>query len=136
MPTPQGVGIVLLKEIFKRCCLYDLDTYNREHRCPVVHSTLLPPITLLIDTPILLLLEYIMPLYDIRVTETGEEKELMCTYSELKEKINSGEWEQIHKGTASIVTHVGGTLRQTSDGWKDILKTVKKNSGRSNTIRN
>jgi hypothetical protein len=77
-----------------------------------------------------------MPLYDIRVTETGEEKELMCTYSVLKEKLDSGEWEQVHKGTASIVTHVGGTLRQTSDGWKDILKTVKKNSGRSNTIRN
>jgi hypothetical protein len=77
-----------------------------------------------------------MPLYDIRITETGEEKELMCSHATLKEKMESGEWEQVHKSAATIVTHVGGTLRQTSDGWKDILKTVKKNSGRDNTIRN
>ncbi len=76
-----------------------------------------------------------MPLYDVRVIKTGEEKEVFCSYSSLKEKIDSGELEITHKSSPTLVTHVGGTLKQTSDGWKDILKTVKKHSGRANTIK-
>ena len=34
-----------------------------------------------------------MPLYDVRVLETGEEKELLCSYSSIKEKIDAGEVE-------------------------------------------
>ena len=76
-----------------------------------------------------------MPLYDVRIVETGEEKEVFCSYSSLKEKIDAGEVELQHKSAPTLVTHVGGTLRQTSDGWKDILKTVKKHSGRDNSIK-
>jgi len=77
----------------------------------------------------------LMPLYDVRIVETGEEKEMFCSYSSLKEKIDAGEVELQHKSAPTLVTHVGGTLKQTSDGWKDILKTVKKNSGRDNSIK-
>lgn len=77
-----------------------------------------------------------MPLYDVRVLKTGEEKELMCTYSSLKERVDAGEIEIIHKSAAMTVTGVGGTLSKTSDGWKDLLKTIKKGSGRDNTIHN
>ena len=76
-----------------------------------------------------------MPTYDLRNTETGEEKEVICSYDSMKEMVESGEWEQIHKSTAKIVTHVGGTLKQTSEGWKDILRQTKRYSGRGNTIK-
>jgi len=76
-----------------------------------------------------------MPLYDVRIIETGEEKEMLCSYSSIKEKIDAGEVEILHKRSPMLVTEVGGTLRTTSDGWKDILKTVKKHSGRVNTIK-
>jgi hypothetical protein len=77
-----------------------------------------------------------MPLYDVRVIETGEEKEISCSYTSLKEKIDSGELQIVHKSTAMIVAGVGGTLSRTSDGWKDLLKSIKKGSGRDNTIHN
>jgi len=80
--------------------------------------------------------EPLMPLYDVRDTSTGEEKEVMCTYTALKEKVDAGEWVQVHKGSAALVTHVNGTLSKTSDGWKDLLKNMKKNTGRrGNTIK-
>jgi hypothetical protein len=78
-----------------------------------------------------------MPTYDVIVNETGEEKEVICSYSSLKEKIDSGEWKQIHKSPSTIVSGVGSIFqRKTSDGWKDHLKAIKKGSGRSNTIKN
>jgi hypothetical protein len=76
-----------------------------------------------------------MPTYDLRNTETGEEKEVICSYDSMKEMTESGEWEQFHKSTAKIVTGVGGTLKQTSEGWKDILRQTKRYSGRGNTIK-
>jgi hypothetical protein len=77
----------------------------------------------------------LMPLYDVRIVETGEETELLCSYSSLKEKVDAGEVEILHKRSPMLVTHVGGTLKQTSDGWKDILKQTKRYSGRDNTIK-
>lgn len=80
-------------------------------------------------------LDIIMPTYDLRNTETGEEKEVICSYNSMKEMTDSGEWEQVHKSASTIVTHVGGTLKQTSEGWKDVLRQTKRYSGRDNTIR-
>lgn len=76
-----------------------------------------------------------MPTYDLRNTETGEEKEVICSYDSMKEMTESGEWEQIHKSSAKLVTGVGGTLKHTSEGWKDILRQTKRYSGRGNTIK-
>jgi len=76
-----------------------------------------------------------MPTYDIRIADTGEEKEIICSYSTLKERIDSGEWIQVHKSTANLVTHVNGTLSKTSGDWKNLLGTIKKGSGRGNTIK-
>ena len=76
-----------------------------------------------------------MPTYDIRVTATGEEKEVICSISEKEEKVASGEWEQFHDGkTGMIVTHVGGTLKKCGGDWKNHLERMKKVSGRGNTI--
>ena len=77
-----------------------------------------------------------MPTYDVRVKETGEEKEVICSWSSLQEKVEAGEWEQIHKGkTGMIVTHVGGTLKQCGSDWRNHLERMKGHSGRGNTIK-
>jgi hypothetical protein len=75
-----------------------------------------------------------MPTYDIRNKETGEEKEVIMSYDAVKALTNAGEWEQIHKSTAMIVTHQGNILSKTSGDWRDLLKRVKKGSGRGCNI--
>jgi len=51
-----------------------------------------------------------MPTYDLRNTETGEEKEIICSYNSMKEMTDSGAWEQVHK-SASTMSH---TLEELS----------------------
>ena len=34
----------------------------------------------------------------------------------------------------NMVTMVGSTLGKTSEGWRDLLKSIKKGSGKENTI--
>ena len=75
-----------------------------------------------------------MPTYDVRNKKTGEEKEVIMSYDALQVFISDSDWEQIHKSSARLVTHTGSILGKTSDGWKDVLKSVKKASGRKNTI--
>ena len=74
-----------------------------------------------------------MPTYDVRNKETGEEREVIMSYDALQVLLSEG-WEQVHKSSATLVTHTGSILSKTSDGWKDVLKGVKKASGRKNTI--
>ena len=80
---------------------------------------------------------YSMPLVDLKNTSTGEVEEFFISISEKERMIESGEWTQVHRDLASnqIVTHVGGTLSKTSDGWKDLLGSIKKGSGRGCTIK-
>ena len=76
-----------------------------------------------------------MPLYTMINKETGEEAEHF--FSSWKDKDafledNPGLKQKLV--APSMVTQAGSTLSKTSDGWKDLLKTVKKGSGRGNTI--
>ena len=75
-----------------------------------------------------------MPTYEVRDLKTGEDTEIICSYSSLLEKIDSGKFLQIHKSTASIVTHSGSMLGKTSGDYKDLIKKIKKGSGRGNTV--
>ena len=75
-----------------------------------------------------------MPTYDIRNKETGEEKEVIMSYDAVKALINAGEWEQVHKSPATLITQTDGTLSKTSGDWRDLLKKIKKGSGRDNNI--
>lgn len=75
-----------------------------------------------------------MPTYTIRNKVTKEEKDVILSFSQREELLERGEWEQIHKSCASLVTQVGGTLSKAGNGWKDVLETIKKGSGRGNTI--
>ena len=75
-----------------------------------------------------------MPTYTFINDITNEEKNLVMTMSERESFLSDNpEWKQ-KLVFPKIVTHVGGTLKQTSDGWKDHLKNIKKHSGKGNTI--
>ena len=77
-----------------------------------------------------------MPTYDIKNTETGEEKEVIMSYDALQVYLDTHkEWKQVHLGASKIVSNTGSILGKTSDGWKDVLKGIKKGSGRGNTIK-
>ena len=75
-----------------------------------------------------------MPTYEVRDLKTGEDTEIICSYSSLQEKIDSGRFIQVHKSTATIVTHTGSMLGKTSGDYKDLIKKIKKGSGRGNSI--
>ena len=75
-----------------------------------------------------------MPTYEVRDLKTGEDTEIICSYSSLQEKIDSGRYVQIHKSTASVVSHTGSILSKTSGDWKDQIKRIKKGSGKGNTV--
>lgn len=76
-----------------------------------------------------------MPTYDLRNKETGEVKEMILSISKKEEMVASGEWEQVHLASTTIVSDVGGLLSKADDGFKDLLKNIKKHSGRRNTIK-
>jgi len=75
-----------------------------------------------------------MPTYDMKNVETGEIKEMFLRISEKEALVESGEWIHV-LSPLNIVRTTTSSLSKTPDSWKDYLKTVKKNSGRGNTIK-
>ena len=75
--------------------------------------------------------KYIMALYTIINDKTDETEDLFCTYEDLQKTLEKrGEpWRQVI-GTPGFVTHTGNIVNKTSSDWKDLLKTVKKGSGK------
>lgn len=51
----------------------------------------------------------------------------------LERELNAAGWF-MDLSAPRIVSGVGGIGRNTDNEWKDILKTIKKNSGKNNTI--
>tara|TARA_A100001201_G_C4088987_1_gene201454 strand:- start:462 stop:692 length:231 start_codon:yes stop_codon:yes gene_type:complete len=74
-----------------------------------------------------------MPTYTFINKETREEEEVFCTLAEREEKLKSGKYEQKIISPKFITQH-GSTLSKTSDGWKDVLKSIKKGSSKDNKI--
>lgn len=69
-----------------------------------------------------------MPTYNLRNIETGEEKEVIVSISEMERIKEEGEWRVII-GAPKLVTHTGSILSKTSGDWKDKLKQIKKSAG-------
>ena len=77
-----------------------------------------------------------MPLYDLRNSETDEVQEVFMSYDSLQEYLEKNpQWKIIHKKTMTIVTETGDFFSRVPDSFNDHLKTIKKGSGFSNTIK-
>ena len=76
-----------------------------------------------------------MPLYTIINDKTNETEDLFCSYKDmqktLKEKGDS--WRNII-GMPALVSATGNVVNKTSGDWKDLLKGIKKGSGRGTNI--
>lgn len=75
-----------------------------------------------------------MPTYTLKNTETDETWEVICSWSELEEKVKEPNIIQV-PSSPRIVSGVGGLLSKTDNGWKENLDRIKKGSGRGNTIK-
>jgi hypothetical protein len=72
-----------------------------------------------------------MPLYTIVNKKTEDKETMMCSYVSLQEKLEElGEdWQQEIGAPALLYGSTGNVVNKTSDGWKDLLKSVKKGAG-------
>ena len=76
-----------------------------------------------------------MPSYTIKRKSTEEEWNVVCTWEELQEILKEDSDLTQKLSAPRTVSSVGGVLSKTDDGWKDVLKKIKKGAGRGNTIR-
>ena len=76
-----------------------------------------------------------MPLYDIKNVESGEVKEVNMSYASLQDYLLSGEWIQVHHTTGGLIPENGDLHGKSSGDWNDLLKKIKKGSGRGVNIR-
>jgi len=75
-----------------------------------------------------------MPVYTIRNNETEETMNVKMSYKDFQDFLHSNpEYSQIFKMPATVSGSVSAH-RRAGEGWQDILKKVKKSSGKDNTI--
>ena len=75
-----------------------------------------------------------MPVYTVKNAKTEEYMNMNCPYSELKNFLQENEeWSQVFKMPATVTGRMS-THRMAGEGWQDVLKKVKKSSGRDNKI--
>ena len=75
-----------------------------------------------------------MPRYTIIDTSDDTEYEIQCSWDELQIVLNENPNLKQGLSTPNFVTQTGNTVSKTSTDWRDLLKKVKKGSGRGNTI--
>ncbi len=75
-----------------------------------------------------------MPVYTVKNKKTEEVVDINCPYAELEEFLRENqEWTRLLRMPATISGTVS-TLRQAGGDWQDMLKKIKKSSGKDNTI--
>lgn len=74
-----------------------------------------------------------MPTYTLRNKKTEEIWQVICSYDEMKQKLNDN--VKLVPVFPKIVSGVGSLLGRTDDTWKEKLGQIKKTSGRGNTIK-
>ena len=78
----------------------------------------------------------IMPTYDIRNKKTGETKEVFCPYADKEKELkkHGKDWEYV----VGLPNYQQGDsvndIKKAGSGWNDVLKSIKKASGKDNTI--
>ena len=75
-----------------------------------------------------------VPKYTVKPLSGGEEYDIDCKSDDLDEYLKKNGLVKVIK-FPGIVSHQGSLLSKTDNGWKDVLKSVKKASGKGNTIK-
>ena len=76
-----------------------------------------------------------MPTYTVRRENGEEEWDVMCSHKELVEMLNEYKLVQVYKPLNLIHGQEGSTRKAAGHEWNDMLKQIKKGSGRGNTIK-
>jgi hypothetical protein len=75
-----------------------------------------------------------MPVYTIRNNSTEEYVEVNMPYEDFKEFLQGNpEFTQVFKMPATVSGRMS-THRMAGEGWQDVLKKVKKGSGKDNSV--
>lgn len=75
-----------------------------------------------------------MPVYTVRNDVTEETMDVNMSYKDLQDFLHGNpEFSQIFKMPATVSGAIS-THRRAGEGWSDLLKKVKKASGKDNTI--
>jgi len=75
-----------------------------------------------------------MPRYTIIDISDDTEWEIQCSWDKLQIVLSENSNLKQGLSTPNFVTQTGNTISKTSTDWRDLLKKVKKGSGKGNTI--
>jgi hypothetical protein len=75
-----------------------------------------------------------MPTYTIKDVKENQEWEVICSWNELQEILDTSPNLKQGLATPVSVSMTGNTVSRTSGDWRDYLKKVKKESGKGDTI--
>ena len=87
-----------------------------------------------IVSPTTYLLEIIMPTYNVIDKKKNKEYEVICSWNELQHMLSASADLKQGLSTPHTVSMVNSTIGRTSGDWRDLMKKVKKESGKGNTI--
>lgn len=77
-----------------------------------------------------------MPLYTLKKVSTGEEWDVNCPYEELQSLLDENSDVVKVLSTAKFSSNgVKDNISKAGGEWRDLLGTIKKGSGKKNTIK-
>jgi hypothetical protein len=75
-----------------------------------------------------------MPVYTVKNLSNDEYAEVNMPYDEFKKLLEDNEHlKQVFKMPATVSSSMAAH-RRAGSGWQDVLKNIKKNSGKNNSI--
>ena len=75
-----------------------------------------------------------MPTYTLKNEKTEEVSEVFCSWRELDEMLKDNTDLIQVLSTPLVVSGTGDVRSKVPDGFKDLLKTIKKGSAKNNTV--
>ena len=76
-----------------------------------------------------------LPTYTLKNTKSNETYDVICSWNELQEKLKEPNVEKILSAPQFISGVSGGQGKRVPDGFKDLKRRIKDNSGRGNTVK-
>ena len=75
-----------------------------------------------------------MPSYTLK-DQNDQTQEVIMSWSELEKHLQENPQLKVVPSAPKIVSSAGTNLGKSSDGWKDLVKNMKKKAGRESTIK-